>query len=152
MRLHHLFSCSQAPPTDGYTLQAGYTCEEECAHPTWIPAISMVEMAYTPVDFKGGMGCANPSGVEDPFDNSAVNVKWYGAGPNGNEFACSEQIPLGKGATCSDGFYDIEHLNVKTVGNTCVSLNADSIRGDDGMGNHGGKRKPPPASKLCAKR
>ena len=94
-----------------------YTCEEECKKPTWVPAVGKVEMAYTEADF-------GSNGLPD-----GQNV-----------------IRAGRGAKCSDGFYDIEHLPVGSLGAVCVNLQSDL------SWDKSGGVKAPPASKLCAKR
>lgn len=93
-----------------------YTCADECKSPTWIPAVGKIEMAYTGADFSKG----KPDGEEN--------------------------IKPGKGAKCSPGFYDVEHLPVGSVGAACVNLQSDLV-----WSTNGGV-KPPPGSKLCAKR
>jgi hypothetical protein len=74
-----------------------YTCEQECKKPTWVPAITMVEMAYSSADFSKG-------------------------GPDGN---WDKVVARGKGAKCKAGFYDVEHMPVGSVGSSCVNLNSE---------------------------
>ena len=58
----------------------------------------------------------------------------------------SDAIPHGMGAKCKEGYYDIEHLPVGSVGSSCVNLNSDL------PWSKSGGVKAPPASKLCFKR
>ena len=127
-----------------------YTCEEECKKPTWIPAVSALEMTYTTADIAGlsipGQPPADclikPGAAADDLRVAAgvayVYVQGGGAG---------SPIKKGQGAKCSTGYYEIEHLyldNSPSIGATCISLNGAFMTSSGVIG--------PPASKLCYKR
>jgi len=116
-----------------------YTCEEECKKPTWIPAVSALEMTYTTADIAGlrddGMFKPGATGVGDL---AYVYVQGGGGIPG-------RPIKKGQGAKCSTGYYEIEHLHLdNSIGATCISLNGAFMTLSGVIG--------PPASKLCYKR
>ena len=94
----------------------------------------------------------NPIGKKYTCAAECKNPTWVPA-IKGLEMAYTSEkmeggtvIPHGKGAKCKQGYYDIEHLPVGSVGSSCVSLNSDLP-----WAKSGGV-KAPPASKLCFKR
>ena len=120
-----------------------YTCEDECKKPTWIPAVSALEMTYTDVNFENiGSEALTPPG--------ANFIEKLGAliAPDGRDARGDARfvgiVPKGQGAKCSADYNPIEYLSVGGASPRCVSLNSALKVSTGVMG--------PPTSRLCYKR